>query len=130
MKKLYVGNLPYSATEGDLETFFTGRGVKLDSVALIRDRDTGNPRGFAFVEIEDDGQADQAVETCNGQDLSGRPLVVNEARPRVPSFGGGGGGGGGDYGGGGGGGDRPRGKGKKGKGSRRGKPRRGTDNWG
>ncbi len=125
MKKLYVGNLPYSVTEGALETFFTERGVKLDSVAMIRDRDTGNPRGFAFIEIEDDEQADQAVETCNGQDFSGRALVVNEARPRVPSFGGGGG----DYGGGGGGGgDRPRGRGK-GKGSKRGKPRRGTDSW-
>lgn len=123
MKKLYVGNLPYSVTEGDLETFFTERGVTLDSAALIRDRDTGNPRGFAFVEIGDDEQADQAIETCNGQELSGRPLVVNEARPRVPSFGGG------DYGGGGGGGgDRPRGRGK-GKGSRRGRPRRGTPNW-
>ena len=123
MKRLYVGNLPYSATEGDLETFFTERGVTLDNVALIRDRDTGNPRGFAFVEIEDDEQADQAVETCNGQDLSGRPLVVNEARPRVPSFGGGDFGGGG---GGGGGGDRPRGRGK---GSKRGKQRRGSPRW-
>ena len=119
MKKLYVGNLPYSVTEDDLKTFFTERGATLDSVALIRDRDTGNPRGFAFVEIEDDEQADQAIETCNGQELSGRALVVNEARPRVPSFGGG------DFGGGGGG-DRPRGRGK---GSKRGSKGRGTPRW-
>jgi RNA recognition motif-containing protein len=106
--KLYVGNLPYTLEETELQSWFTEQGVALDSLALMRDRFTGNPRGFAFVEIYDDEAALRAIESCNGQDCHGRPLVINEARPKAPSFGGGGGGEGYDRGpGGGGGGDRP-----------------------
>ncbi len=105
--KLFVGNLPYSATEGDLQTFFEQAGVTVDSVNVMRDRFSGEARGFGFVEIHDDAQANHAVEACNGRELMGRALVVNEARPMVPREGGNRGGGGGrDFGGGGGGGNR------------------------
>jgi RNA recognition motif-containing protein len=97
--KLFVGNLPYSATEADITDFFTQAGVSVDSVNVMRDRFTGEARGFGFVEINDDGAANRAVEACNGRDLMGRALVVNEARPMVPREGRGGGGGGGDRGG-------------------------------
>ena len=96
--KLFVGNLPYSATEADITDFFTQAGVSVDSVNVMRDRFTGEARGFGFVEINDDGAANRAVEALNGRDLMGRALVVNEARPMVPREGGGGrgpGGGGG-----------------------------------
>ena len=126
--KLYVGNIPYTAAETDLESFFKEQGVALDSLSLMRDRFTGNSRGFAFVEIYDDEVSLQAIETCNGKDCHGRPLVINEARPRTPSFGGPGGGEGFDRGPGGGG-DRPgRGKGGKG-GSRRNKRDKTRERW-
>ena len=120
--KLYVGNLPYSAEESDLEAFFTEQGVATDSLTLIRDRFTGNSRGFAFVEIYDDETALQAIENCNGKDCQGRPLVINEARPKTPNFSGGEG----FDRGSGGGGDRP---GRGGKGSRRNKRDRGRQRW-
>ena len=101
--KLFVGNLPYAATEADITDFFTQAGVTVDSVNVMRDRFTGEARGFGFVEINDDGAANRAIEACNGRDLMGRALVVNEARPMVPREGGGGGGGGRREGGGGGG---------------------------
>jgi RNA recognition motif-containing protein len=108
--RLFVGNLPYSATETDLESFFSQAGVTVDSVSVMRDRFSGEARGFGFVEINNDAQANHAIEACNGRDLMGRSLVVNEARPMAAREGGGGGGGrGGDrggYGGGGGGGNR------------------------
>ncbi len=129
--KLYVGNIPYTAAETDLESFFKEQGVALDSLSLMRDRFTGNSRGFAFVEIYDDEAALQAIENCNGKDCHGRPLVINEARPRTPSFGGPGGGEGFDRGSGGGG-DRPgRGKGGKGGkgGSRRNKRDKTRERW-
>ena len=88
--KLYVGNLPYTLEETELQAWFTEQGVALDSIALMRDRFTGNSRGFGFVEIYEDETALKAIERCNGQDCSGRPLVINEARPKVPSFEGGG----------------------------------------
>src|SRR6202051_5369840 len=91
MMKLFVGNLPYSATEADVENFFTQAGVTVDSVNVMRDRFTGEARGFGFVEINDDGAANRAIEACNGRDLMGRAMVVNEARPMVPRGGGGGG---------------------------------------
>jgi len=91
--KLFVGNLPYAATEADITDFFTQAGVTVDSVNVMRDRFTGEARGFGFVEINDDGAANRAIEACNGRDLMGRALVVNEARPMVPREGGGGGGG-------------------------------------
>ena len=90
--KLFVGTLPYSATEADITDFFTQAGVTVDSVNVMRDRFTGEARGFGFVEINDDGAANRAIEACNGRDLMGRALVVNEARPMVPREGGGGGG--------------------------------------
>lgn len=102
MKKLYVGNLPFSATEDTLHEFFAQAGVNPSAVNLIRDRFTGQSRGFAFVEIGNDEEADRAVNSLNGQNFGGRNLVVNEARPQTERGGGGGGrgGGGGGYGGG------------------------------
>jgi cold-inducible RNA-binding protein len=93
--KLFVGNLPYGATEADVTDFFTQAGVTVDSVNVMRDRFTGEARGFGFVEIHDDASANRAIEACNGRDLMGRAIVVNEARPMVPRERGGGGGGGG-----------------------------------
>lgn len=88
--RLFVGNLPYSATETDLERFFSDAGVTVDSVNVMRDRFSGDARGFGFVEIND-GAANQAIEACNGRELQGRALVVNEARPMAAREGGGGG---------------------------------------
>ncbi len=99
--KLFVGNLPYSATEADITDFFTQAGVTVDSVNVMRDRFTGEARGFGFVEINDDTAANHAIEACNGRDLMGRAMIVNEARPMVPREGHGGGGGGRREGGGG-----------------------------
>ncbi len=93
--RLYIGNLPYTATEGDLEDWLTGLGVSTDGLSVVRDRFSGESRGFAFVEIDDDSRANAAIEACNGQDFMGRRLVVNEARPPSGNRGGGGGGGGG-----------------------------------
>ncbi len=93
LKKLFVGNLPYQASESDLQGWFTQAGVNADTVNIVRDRFSGEPRGFGFVEIESDDEAEKAVSACNGQDFLGRTLVVNEARPmteRAPAGGGGG----------------------------------------
>ncbi|MGD0753341.1 MAG: RNA-binding protein [Anaerolineales bacterium] len=105
--KIYVGNLSYDTTEDDLRTLFTQAGT-VASVALIKDRDTGQSKGFAFVEMSNQSEAEKAIQTFNGYTLSNRPLKVNLARPREErSFGGGGGGYGRGGGGGGGGyGDR------------------------
>lgn len=91
MKKLFVGNLPYAANETDIQNFFSDQGIGVDSVTVMRDRFTGQARGFGFVEINDDGLAQRAVDACHGKDLMGRTLVVNEARPMTPREGGGGG---------------------------------------
>ena len=88
MKKLFVGNLPYTANETDVQNFFTDAGVTVDSVTVMRDRFTGQARGFGFVEINDDGVAQRAVDACHGKDLMGRTLVVNEARPMTQREGG------------------------------------------
>lgn len=118
MIKLFVGNLPYGATEQDLETFFQQAGVAVDSINVMRDRFTGEARGFGFVEIGNDADANRAIEACNGRDLLGRAIVVNEARPMAAREGGGGrgpgGGGGGRPGGGGGGGGNRRSSGSGG----------------
>ncbi len=103
--KLYVGNLNFKTTQESLEALFSNYG-EVQEVALVTDRETGRPRGFAFVTMDDDG-ATKAVEALNGNEFEGRSLNVNEARPREPRSGGGGGGGGfggGGRGGGGGGG--------------------------
>jgi RNA recognition motif-containing protein len=97
MKKLYVGNLPFSATDEDIRTLFAPYG-QVDSVSVVTDRDTGQPRGFGFVEIDDAG-AENAINGTNGVNFGGRNLVVNEARPQAPRSGGGYGGGRGGYGG-------------------------------
>ena len=95
-KKLYVGNLPYQTTEGDLEQLFGEMGA-VDSVRIITDRETGRNRGFGFIEMNSDEDADKAIEKFNQYELEGRALTVNEARPREDRGGGGGGGGGGGY---------------------------------
>ncbi len=102
-KRLFVGNLAFSVTESDLRDVFTEAGHEVSEVKIMLDRDTGRPRGFAFVEMGTDASAAQAIEALNGRELQGRAMSVNEARERT-SGGGGGGGGGGGYGGGGGGG--------------------------
>jgi RNA recognition motif-containing protein len=89
VKKLFVGNLPYTANEQDLQNFFSDSGVAIDSVTVMRDRFTGQARGFGFVEINDDAAAAKAVDACHGKELMGRVLVVNEARPMAPREGGG-----------------------------------------
>ena len=120
LKKLFVGNLPYQASEAELQDWFTRNGFQADSVQIIRDKFTGEPRGFGFAEFNNDEEAERAVQTCNGQDFLGRSLVVNEARPMREGGGGGrgpgGGGGGGGRGPGGGGGGGGRGKGGYGRG--------------
>lgn len=100
MKKLYVGNLPFSSTEEQIQEWFAQIGVTPSGVNLIRDRFTGQSRGFAFVEVPNDEDADRAVNSLNGQNFGGRNLVVNEARPQAERGGSGGRGGGGGYGGG------------------------------
>ncbi len=80
MNKLYVGNLPYSASEPELEELFSQFGP-VKSVALIKDRETGRMKGFGFVEFDSAGDAEKALE-LNGQDMGGRPLKVNIAKPR------------------------------------------------
>ena len=111
--KLYVGNLPYSFRDDDLQQAFAAHGA-VSSAKVMMERDTGRSKGFGFVEMGSDAEAQAAIAAMNGQQYGGRGLVVNEARPMEPrpprsgGFGGGagGGGGGGGYGGGGGGGSR------------------------
>jgi RNA recognition motif-containing protein len=100
MSKLYVGNCSFDVTEQQLRDVFSAYG-EVNSVSVITDRDTGRPRGFAFVEMSDAGAAQAAIRGVNGTELGGRTLNVNEARPRE-NGGGGGGGGRGGFGGGGG----------------------------
>lgn len=96
-KKIYVGNLPWATTSSDLEAIFQEFG-DVTSAEVIMDRETGRSRGFGFVQMPSNEAADAAMNALNGKDMSGRPLVVNEARER--ERGGNGGGGGGGYGGG------------------------------
>jgi RNA recognition motif-containing protein len=106
-KKLYVGNLNYQVTDSDLEQMFAAHGT-VQSAQVIMDRDTGRSKGFGFVEMANDAEAQAAIEALNGKESGGRNLTVNEARPREDRGGGGrgpgGGGRGGRPGGGGGGG--------------------------
>ncbi len=108
-KKLYVGNLSYSVTDNDLHKLFSESGA-VDTAKVISDRDTGRSKGFGFVEMSSDNEAEEAIRKHNGQEFMGRKLAVNEARPQEKrefrSGGGGGGGGGGGRGGFGGGGRR------------------------
>ena len=99
-KKLYVGNLAYTVTDSELQQMFEAHG-SVTSAQVIMDRDTGRSKGFGFVEMGSDAEAQAAITALNGQQVGGRPLTVNEARPK--EGGGGGGGRSGGYGGGGGG---------------------------
>jgi RNA recognition motif-containing protein len=108
-KKIYVGNLPWSATSASLEALFSAHGG-VRSAEVVSDRETGRSRGFGFVEMESDDACARAIQALNGAEVDGRPITVNEARERAPrtgggggGYGGGGGGGRGGYGGGGGG---------------------------
>jgi len=113
VKNIYVGNLSFQTDEETLRQAFAAFG-QVDNVNIVRDRDSGQPRGFAFVEMANDSEAETAMQQLNGSNLDGRNLTVNEARPKTDrggggggggrGFGGGGGGGRGGYGGGGGGG--------------------------
>lgn len=116
MTNIYVGNLPFTTNDMELEDLFSQFG-EVARASVIMDRDTGRSRGFGFVEMPNDDEAKKAIEEMNGADIGGRPLTVNEAQPRGERPGGGGGGGGGGrggsrggggggYGGGGGGGGR------------------------
>src|SRR5256714_7504850 len=104
-RKLYVGNLTYGVTDSDLQRLFEAHGT-VQSAQVIMDRDTGRSKGFGFVEMGSDAEAQAAIAALNGQESDGRALTVNEARPKEerPRGGGGGGGGRGGFGGGGGGG--------------------------
>ncbi len=132
-KRLYVGNLSFQTLEDDLIKAFEQDGRRVESARIMVDRETGRPRGFAFVEMASDADAQAAIQAMNGAELDGRPLKVNEAQERAPRTGGGGGGrggfggggGGGGYGGGGGGGGRG---GRGGGGGGRGGDR-GGDRW-
>lgn len=101
-KKLYVGNLSYSVTSAALEQLFSEFG-QVRSAEVIQDRDTGRSKGFGFVEMADDNSANEAIRALHEKEHDGRPLTVNEAKPRTERPGGGGGGRGGSRGGGGGG---------------------------
>lgn len=90
--KLYVGNLPYQTTESDLQELFEGSGA-VSTVTIMRDRATGQARGFAFVEMSDEEGAQRAIAQLNQHQFGGRSLTVNEAKPMAPRPGGGGGGG-------------------------------------
>ena len=114
-KKLYVGNLPFSATDAHLQEIFQQVGT-VESARVIVDRDTGRSKGFGFVEMASDEEATNAIAKFNGADYDGRPMTVSEARPPAPREGGGGGGGRGGFGGGGGGRGRPGGGGGGGRG--------------
>ena len=92
MKKIFVGNFSFSMTEQELRSLFEPYG-NVDTVSLVTDRNTGRSRGFAFVEMPDSSQADQAIAALNGKDSGGRSLTVNEARPKVDRGGPRGGGG-------------------------------------
>ena len=94
-RKLYVGNLPYSADQQSLTEIFSRCGT-VDSVNVITDRDTGRSKGFAFIEMSSDSEAQKAIQELNGTDCDGRPMTVNEAKPQKKRSGGGRGG----YGGG------------------------------
>ena len=102
-KKIYVGNLPYSVTDATLEQLFSAHGT-VQSAQVIMDRDTGRSKGFGFVEMASDSEAQAAITALNLKEVDGRSLTVNEARPKTDGGGGGGRGGRGGYGGGGGGG--------------------------
>jgi len=82
MKNIYVGNLSFSTTEATVRSLFEPHGI-VDRVNVVTDRDTGQPRGFGFVEMSNDGEGEKAIAALNGKDLDGRALNVNEAKPKA-----------------------------------------------
>lgn len=82
-KRLYVGNIPYQTSETDLRALFEEGGGQVEEVKIVTDRETGRPRGFAFVEMATDAEAEAAVGALNGKSFGGRPLTVSEARDRM-----------------------------------------------
>jgi cold-inducible RNA-binding protein len=136
--KMYVGNLSYDATQEDLQALFEAHGAVSD-VFIVKDRESGRPRGFAFVTMEEKSAMDAAIEALNGEEFMGRNLAINEARPREErprggqgggGYGGGRGGNGGGYGGGGRGGNGGGyGGGGRGRGGDRGGDRGGRGGW-
>jgi cold-inducible RNA-binding protein len=110
--KIFVGNLPFSIGETELKELFAQKG-EIDSVTVMRDRDTGRSRGFAFLDMPSDEQAQKAIQELNGCSIEGRNLTVNEAKPKTERRPGGGGGGGFNRGGGGGGGFNRGGRGRR-----------------
>ncbi len=93
MKNIFVGNLSFTATEDTVRSMFEAYG-SVERVSIVTDRDTGQPKGFGFVEMTGDAEAERAIEALNGTELSGRALTINEARPKTERTGGGGYGGG------------------------------------
>jgi len=89
MKNIFVGNLSYGATEDSVKSLFEAHGA-VDRVSIVTDRDSGQPRGFGFVEMPNDAEAERAIAALNGTDLGGRTLNVNEARPKAERSSGGG----------------------------------------
>ena len=110
MKNIFVGNLSFGTTEQDIRSLFEAHGT-VERVSIVTDRETGQPRGFGFVEMTNDAEGDRAIAAENGREVGGRTINVNEARPKSEGAGGGGGGRGRGFGGGGGGG---RGRGNSG----------------
>jgi cold-inducible RNA-binding protein len=92
MKNIFVGNLSFTATEDGVRSMFEAYGP-VDRVSIVTDRDTGQPKGFGFVEMTNDAEAEKAITELNGTELNGRALTINEARPKTERSGGGGGGG-------------------------------------
>jgi cold-inducible RNA-binding protein len=93
MKNIFVGNLSFGATEGAVRSMFEAYG-SVDRVNIVTDRDTGQPKGFGFVEMSNDAEGDRAINALSGHELDGRNLTINEARPKTGGGGGGRGGGG------------------------------------
>jgi len=91
MKNIFVGNLSFTASEDAVRSMFEAYGT-VDRVSIVTDRDTGQPKGFGFVEMTNDAEAERAITALNGTELNGRALTVNEARPKTERSGGGGGG--------------------------------------
>ena len=90
MKNIFVGNLSFTATEDSVRSMFEAYGT-VDRVSIVTDRDTGQPKGFGFVEMTNDAEAEKAISALNGTELNGRALTINEARPKTERAGGGGG---------------------------------------
>ena len=91
MKNIFVGNLSFTATEDGVRSMFEAYGA-VERVSIVTDRDTGQPKGFGFVEMTNDAEAEKAISDLNGTELNGRALTINEARPKTERSGGGGGG--------------------------------------